>query len=531
MNSNKDHVNPITERIGNQVGHEAVGNSVQRAEDYCECERQRIEVSNQPKILSLRAEMSILLEKEKDLKDRRRHAPPPGSLQARRRKSRFYWAVAIILAVAGFFFSLLAVDPYGFGWKGYLYCLGIAIIAPCATEQFLEKWGSPRIMKTLTGVAFLAALTSLVLLALIRGDILARSVENAFPVVVFGGDTLAPVATQNDFYGATLPRFKFLMALMTLALDIGAGLALYEARRLGDDSGEDPQKIEQELAAVQQQMVLLVYQITTLQNEAAVFVSQFWRDFYRAMLSGTVRSAITRFSAVLLCAILLGTGTALAAERMHVVVAVDLSQSVAVKDGDQVKEFDKNLAGVGRLLSGMPAGSRATILGITDNSFGQPAILLEASVDGDEGYFKERLATARRQIAQAWKKQATRLGPHFPHTDILGALLVAGELFRQRPASRKVLVIFSDMRHETAALDLERAGVVSVASTLESTEQQRLIADLHGVEVCVLGVHSAGRTYAYWSSLREFWSAYFKRAGASVKAYTVLRDLPGGVLD
>ena len=517
------------EYIGQQFGHEAVEHVLQRAEDYCECEKQRIEVANQPKILALRAEMSLLVERERDLKERVRQAPPPGDLCSRRRRSRYYWAVTLFLGIAGFFFSLLAFDPYQLGWKSYLYCVGIAVVSPFCVDKFLESWGNPRLIKALAAVACTAALTSLVLLALIRGDVLIQYVQTANPVVIFGGESPVSSEPQNNFFGTTLPRLRLLMALLALAMELGAGLALYDARRLGLDSGEDSVKINSELLAIQQEMVTRVHEISILQNAPAAFVTQFWRDFYRAMLNGTVRSALTKFSLLLLCVLLLGPGAASAAERVHLVVALDLSKSVAVTDRNQMAEFEKNLAGVTHLLASLPAGSRATVVEITDNSFAQPYVLLAAEVGEDEGYFRERLTAARRQVVSAWKQRCIRLQPEFSHTDIFGALIVAAELFSQTPRARKMFVIFSDMRHETATLDLETPSVLSGDRLLAKVEKHKLLADLQGVEVYALGVDGAGKSVAYWNSLRGFWEAYFCKAGAALKTYSVLRDSPSAV--
>src|SRR5205807_923499 len=98
----------------------------------------------------------------------------------------------------------------------------------------------------------------------------------------------------------------------------------------------------------------------------------FWRDFHRAMLNGAVPSALKRLSVLLLCILLLGPVLAHAGERLHIVGALDLSKSEAVKDNDNKAELEKNLAGVSRLLANLPAGARVTIIGITDNSFAQP---------------------------------------------------------------------------------------------------------------------------------------------------------------
>jgi hypothetical protein len=156
------------------------------------------------------------------------------------------------------------------------------------------------------------------------------------------------------------------------------------------------------LEEVRQRMLAITHEITMLQNEASVFAARFWRNFYRAMLTHSVRSAMTKLLVAAL-AILLSHGRSLAQEQTNLVIAIDLSQSVAVVGPDQKTEFQKNVDGVTKLLTQVPADSRVTIIGITDKSFAQPDILLAATIPSDAGYFGERLKAAQLQIMRAWK--------------------------------------------------------------------------------------------------------------------------------
>jgi len=55
---------------------------------------------------------------------------------------------------------------------------------------------------------------------------------------------------------------------------------------------------------------------------------------------------------------------------------------------------------------------------------------------------------------------------------------------------------------------------------MRKAEKERLLPDLHGVEVYALGVDGAGKDMRYWRT------EYFKRTGAILKTYSVLRDPP-----
>jgi len=50
--------------------------------------------------------------------------------------------------------------------------------------------------------------------------------------------------------------------------------------------------------------------------------------------------------------------------------------------------------------------------------------------------------------------------------------------------------------------------------------RKRLLPDLRGVEVHVLGADNAGKSMSYWAALRDFWSQYFREAGTNLRAYS-----------
>ena len=61
---------------------------------------------------------------------------------------------------------------------------------------------------------------------------------------------------------------------------------------------------------------------------------------------------------------------------------------------------------------------------------------------------------------------------------------------------------------------------------LRQVANDRLLADLHGVDVFAEGVDAAGESVQYWQSLQDFWTAYFGRAGATLTSYSALREVP-----
>ena len=82
-----------------------------------------------------------------------------------------------------------------------------------------------------------------------------------------------------------------------------------------------------------------------------------------------------------------------------------------------------------------------------------------------------------------------------------------------------------DIRQNTADLDLESLRLVPSPATYQARSNLQ-IAQLRGVSVYVVGADNAGKQIDYWQTLKEFWTEYFKRAGANLRGYSVMRELP-----
>jgi hypothetical protein len=243
------------------------------------------------------------------------------------------------------------------------------------------------------------------------------------------------------------------------------------------------------------------------------------------MLSNVVRSSITKLLLVMIGLALAAAPNAHAQGSQDLVVAIDLTASVSATGPDGKSEFQKNNEGVTRLLSHVPAGSRITVIGITDHSFTQPYILLSARIGADPGYFGERLSGARSGLVSAWKQRSAHLDPRFRSTDILGAIQLAAQLFEQQNNDEKrTLVVFSDMRQNTSELNLESPRLAQSFPAL--AKRREPIPSLKSVQLAILGADGAGRSSAYWQSLRAYWTGYFHDTGGRLITYSVLRELP-----
>ena len=163
--------------VGGQLGVEGYDQFVERAKAVSECERQRIELTNKPLIEVKKAEYAALLEKGNKLKARIYQANPPHEDLARRRRIIYCWSVTAILVVAGFVLSLYTLEPFQLGLKGLLYCVGIAVATPFLVELALNKLATDKLIRVLVTVASIVALVSVMTLAVVRGELLARHTQ------------------------------------------------------------------------------------------------------------------------------------------------------------------------------------------------------------------------------------------------------------------------------------------------------------------------------------------------------------------
>jgi hypothetical protein len=511
--------------VGEQLGIEGFDHFIERAEVLCECERQRIELANQPLITAKKAEYAAELEKDAELKVRVYQARPPHEHRVRRRKIIYCWSVVAVLIVAGFVLSQLTLEPFQLGLKSLFYCFGITISVPYLVETTLDRLSSEKFVRVLVTVASIAALMSLMTLAVIRGELLVKHTQEDSAAVVIDGEEPQANQSKTSFYDDTVPLLQIVMVLLAFSMEVGAGIAIHEAERVSANLGECYDELKLARDAVQAKLALLVQEIMALQSEPAVFVTKFWRDFHWAVLKRSIGNAAKVGLVGLLFFLFLSTPATNAQQRVELVVLIDLSRSVGANGPDDRSEFQKNVAAVSQLLRQVPARAHVTILGITDDSFAQPYFLLKATVAPEAGYFGEKLASARQRLETSWKTRSRDLAPSFPGTDLFGAFLVASQIFQEAGAGKRdVLVVFSDMWQETRELRFGRMTRGCAPRTMEKVRAQKLLANLKDADVEVLGTDAPGRDKAEWVCVRDFWMKYLAEAGAKSREYSVMRE-------
>jgi hypothetical protein len=510
---------------GTQLGIEGYDRLREQAQVICTHERQRIELANQAPLAAKQAEYSAEYRRYEELEQRIYKAGPPHEDRLRRRRIAYCWTVAIVLIVAGFALTVLTLEPYALGLKGLFYCLGIAIAVPYLVENMLHRHASEKLVRVLVTIASIVALMSLMILAVIRGELLARHTQEDSPAVTIEGEEpQATTQTKPSFYDETVQLLEIVMVLLAFSMEVGAGIAMHEAERVSANRGESCDLLEGARKGSEARLSLLVKEIITLQSEPAEFEKQFWRDFHWAMLRRSMASARKVFVIGTLLALLLVPSAIHAQQPLELVVLLDLSRSVSVSGPDRQTEFQKNITAVGQLLKQVPAGAHVTIVGITDNSFAQPYVLLSASVAPEQGYFGEKLATARTQLDLAWKRRSRDLAPSFNRTDLFGAFLVASQIFEKAGSARHhVLVVFSDMRQETKEISFGGKRGPCGPNIFHKIKDGKLAANLKDSNIYVLGTESTATKSQEWLCIHDFWVQYFLESGSTLRSYSVLR--------
>ncbi len=510
---------------GGRLGTEAANYVERTGEKFVVHECERIALVNEPQIRELAAEGQDLTERRASLQETLRGMAPPEDLQGKRRRKAYYAVVGILLILTGFAFTVVGFEPFRLGMIGALYCLGIALVAPFTVDEFLAAWNGKRLLPIVITIAFVSAITGGVLLAVVRGELLARKIAAAeTESVVIEDAGTPPPASEPSFYARTEIPLRVLMVLFGLAIELAGGIAVHRARAERIVGAAEYMAVKTELAAVNRRLWTIVAEITTLQNEPAVFAARFWRDFYRSMLVQAVRNGIGKIVALSLLACVLLPHRAIAEDRLNLVVAFDLSGSEAVKMPDEKSPFERNVESVAKLLASLPPGARVTVVKISEDSIRNPFTILSGRLSDDPGYFGERLAAGRNGLIRAWRDRMARLSPTARGTDILGTLHLASDIFKAAGGGRKTLILYSDMRNHTRVLDLERPKKLDVEAALRAVDGK--IADLAGVTVYVVGANGGGSDLRAWQLVKRFWMEYFTRAGADCAGYSMLTSVP-----
>jgi hypothetical protein len=182
-------------------------------------------------------------------------------------------------------------------------------------------------------------------------------------------------------------------------------------------------------------------------------------------------------------------------------------------------EFKQNLKAAGYYLKNISTpGTRAVLLGITEQSFGAP-VILDWTVPTEIGRFGERLSSARLQVLKELEIKTQILTPTEKGSDLFGFFARASLILKDGTIGTKRLIVLSDMRQVGRGYNFER-HIDDPASLVKKVQQEGLIPDLTGVQVWMLGVHTAGIDERQWRRLYDFWNLYNEKSGSELKTFS-----------
>jgi hypothetical protein len=344
------------------------------------------------------------------------------------------------------------------------------------------------------------------------------------------GESGSTTDSALTFYASAAPKMRLFLSLLSLSLELAAGLALHEVRTALKARRCQPSPEGRRLEIVEQQIGHTEANLTFLRNQPQAFEFEFRRDFCIGLLDGAARHARTnrQWPATVAFLAILAVGSTLHGQSIDFLEGLDYSATSKAMSYDGNAAHAQNIQAAVRIIGNLPAGSRVTVSAISDQSFARPLIMMTGEIPSTRGKLREydQIVATRNHLAARLRQVAPSIKPDYQTTDILGFLIAAGMAFQNTPHMRHVLTIHSDMRQSAAPLDIEHTLVVPVAAALATIDERHLFADLSGVDVFIYGVHAVGKDVAYWQSLRDFWTAYFERCHANLRAFSMARETP-----
>ncbi len=432
-------------------------------------------------------------------------AKPEWVLEIARIRGRIGLVLFFFLVLASFVLMFLTFEPYEIGIKAHFASLGIILATALMLDGMLVSFYSKKwVLFSLTGVALVCLLVAHIQLGLVRGE-LFRTLGTA----------------SESFYQTTSRLLTIALPMLALGVELAAGLTLFRVIEwLYSPEVRAHRRREKEM----RNMIACDMEINVRRNRPKVVGAEFairLRQAARKRLSGEMKWAIALPIIILMVILLsLAAGRAFGAElEKNTVILTDLTKSVGPD------ECAQNAKAVEACLNAAGPGEKITVLAITDRSFAKPVILLRGRTGEKPGYFKEKLKEERQSLVNEWREKAKQIKPAFLNSDVIGAIAIAQIFLDEGSGQEKRLIIFSDMRHVTKALDLESPQEINAQEFLARVEKLGAIPSLKNVDVYALAVLTDNKSPSYWLALKAFWKGFFGKAGASLKKYSVTREV------
>lgn len=431
----------------------------------------------------------------------------------------------LVIALAGETYLVrYTIAVFELGRAESLVAISIVIFGLLALESYLSHFERvhqefyQKYMLYMSFGAVVPFLIGLYLLSDMRGALFSTQ-----PVSLTG--SLEEQLMAAERFLSTSGRYMgWVTKLFALVGMLSCGLCLHESVKRISISGltlreyRRNRKLRKELQAIATEIIKWKYSCERGMRDFEAGLLSEEEEKPRRNWEAFLLSPIAILIIAILVIILLSTCTAKGAELESVYVLIDLSKSSLSQNYKGEEEAQKNVASVKGIIRRLKAGSNFKAIGVTEKSFEHPYIIIERTLPTEQGFFKEKLAKAKLELIRSWEE--LDLEANAEVTDLFGAISLAANLYPHNAKSKK-LIILSDMR-ECARYDLEKPSIIDL-KILSKVEEDGLIPSLKDVNVYVLGVHTVGKSEAYYETLKDFWLHYFQKAGANIVTYSMDR--------
>jgi hypothetical protein len=502
-------------------------------ERICQLRKNALTKEIQPQLLRLNVEGSTLVEEERTLAASLSNSPTPIACGIGLSQGIIRVSLSLLLVFgtwAIWWWSLSPFKPDKIG----LLVLSLTVASVLIGDLLLRRIGElfPERQRKIFSVFLLITAFILFLVAeanfgIVRGALSRTSLElKNYASVVDNAESTNITSSVRDFYKKGFSILNIVMPLLAVSLSIGSAVAFHEGSEKVIASGGTLLGYTR-LGTIRRRIIAKGVEIKELEAIPDVFESEFMRGTFKTEESPDENKrlwmAIITF-AVILIAILIFISVAFGADS--VIVAIDLTGSQRGTDYKGDEEFHKNVKAVEGIINKLKAGSKFRVIGITEDSFKRPYIIMNKKLAAEAGYFEEILLEGKQILLKEWKELSKGLKSDAQRSDIFGAISLASHLFQNDRNMSKLLIIFSDMRQRDRRFNFEKLPSIDL-NLLQQAEKEGLISGLNltGVKVYVLGVHTIGKDQKYWESLKKYWEQYFKKANADLRAFTMERGI------
>lgn len=431
-------------------------------------------------------------------------------------QGRIDLAIAGALAAVNIALTLFVFLGFGPAWLAPVLAL-LVLLTAGAVEEFFMAYDR----KSAFGEAFflticVVSLSAQFWLGSIRG-------------VLVGALTPADVGPVTHAFAVAAPILRWGLGVLAVVAEVLCGYKFYKARKqLCSPVARGVRARE----ACDRELVSLHGGIKALEAEPGVRRS--CREIGVREYLASPRNAEARkeqrhlaraatgaaIALVILTLLLFGVASAFGAEagdNRPVVVLIDLTKSTTSEDAKL------NCQAVADILGRLESGDRVMVLGITD-AFSSVPVLMDRTLP-EKGYLNLQLQAARETLRAEWLKIAENLQPKYPRTDVIGALRMLSDFIGISGTPAR-LIILSDLRQASSELNLESRNRIDVRQALAAIRRRGALPRLEGTDVFLLGVDPSNKTAAYMAALKEFWAEFFSAAGAEVRVFSVMRNVP-----